>query len=152
MFGQMLSTILFMYSSKNILFVVSALAASEKAMTYSQSYNTAIEFFTVQNQMPFNATLTLLMAIGEEVKKIDNELLKTQSSIAWQNIKDMRNILAHDYRGVDEDIVFNVVKIKLPKLSEAFIAMLRLFPKHEVEKALQNDYYKHLYKIVFNNS
>jgi uncharacterized protein with HEPN domain len=105
-------------------------------------------FFEAAHQMPFNATLTLLIAIGEEVKKIDNKLLKTQPSIEWQNIKDMRNVLAHDYRGVYLEIVFSVVKIKLPKLSKSFIAFLHLFPKHEVEEVLQNKHYKHLKKIV----
>jgi uncharacterized protein with HEPN domain len=56
----------------------------------------------------------------------------------------MRNVLAHDYRGVDLEIVFSVVKVKLSKLSESFIAFLNLFPKHEVEEVLQNKHYKHL--------
>ena len=41
------------------------------------------------------------------------------------------------------EIVFDVVKVELPKLSAAFIAFLHLFPQHEVEEALQNEYYKH---------
>jgi uncharacterized protein with HEPN domain len=140
-----------MYNEKNLLYIISALAASQKAMHYTQKFNTAISLFEADEQLHFNATLTLLMAIGEEAKKIDNELLQTQPSIEWQNLKDMRNFLAHDYRGVDEEIVFKVVKIELPKLSEAFIAFLHLFPKAEVEEALQNEYYKHLQKIIFDS-
>ncbi len=140
-----------MYNSNQLLFIVSALAASQKAMHYAQNFNTSIEFFKSTDQVYYNGTLTLLMAIGEEVKKIDKELLETQPSIEWQNIKDMRNFLAHDYRGVDEDIVFKVVKVELPKLSEVLISILHLFPKTEVEEALQNEYYKHLHKIIFIN-
>lgn len=137
-----------MYNEKNLLYIISALAASQKAMHYTQKFNTAISLFEADEQLHFNATLTLLMAIGEEAKKIDNELLQTQPSIQWQDLKDMRNFLAHDYRGVDEEIVFKVVKIELPKLSEAFIAFLHFFPKTDVEEALQNEYYKHLKAIV----
>jgi uncharacterized protein with HEPN domain len=118
-------------------------------MFYARSYNSPIDFFEADEQMPFNATLTLLMAIGEEVKKIDKEIFETQPSIEWQKLKDMRNFLAHDYRGVDYDIVFDVVKVKLPQLSAAFIAFLHLFPKQDVEEALQNKYYQSLQKIVF---
>lgn len=140
-----------MYNHKNLLYIISALAASQKAMHYAQKFNTAASFFEADEQLHFNATLTLLMAIGEEAKKIDNNLLQTQPNIQWQNISDMRNFLAHDYRGVDEEIVFKVVKVELPKLSETFIAFLHLFPITEVEEALQNEYYQDLQKIVFTN-
>ena len=139
-----------MYNPNQLLFIVSALVSSHKAMHYAQNFNTSIDFFKSTDQVYYNATLTLLMAIGEEVKKLDKELLETQPSIEWQNIKDMRNFLAHDYRGVDEDIVFKVVKIELPKLSKAFVSFLHLFPKQEVEESLESEFYKHLQKIIFN--
>ena len=93
-----------MSNNNQILYIISALAASQKAMFYAQNYNSPNVFFEADEQVHFNATLTLLIAIGEEVKKIDNQLLQSQLSIEWQNIKNMRNVLAHDYRGVDYDI------------------------------------------------
>ena len=140
-----------MYNNKDLLYIVSALAASQKAMHYAQNFNTSIDFFKSTDQVYYNATLTLLMAIGEEVKKIDKEILATYPNIPWQKIADMRNFLAHDYRGVDEDIVFDVVKVELPKLSKAFVSFLHLFPKQEVEEALESEFYKHLHTIIFNN-
>ena len=50
-------------------------------MHYAQKFNTAVAFYQTDDQLHFNTTLTLLMAIGEEVKKIDKEILKTQSNI-----------------------------------------------------------------------
>lgn len=138
-----------MSSNNQILYIVSALAASQKAMFYARNYNSPTDFFEADEQVHFNATLTLLMAIGEEVKKIDKELFETQPNIEWQKLKDMRNFLAHDYRGVDYDIVFDVVKVKLPQLRAAFISFLHLFPKYNVEEALQSKYYESLQKIVF---
>ena len=60
----------------------------------------------------------------------------------------MRNVLAHDYRGVDEDIVFNVVKIELPKLKLVLIEFLKVFSKDEVEEGLETKQYKHLKGII----
>ncbi len=81
-----------MYNNNNqILYIVSALAASQKALFYARNYNSPINFFEAVNQMPFNTTLTLLMAIGEEVKKVNKEIFETQPSIEWQKLKDMRN-------------------------------------------------------------
>ena len=97
-----------------------------------------------EEQVYFNASITLLITIGEEVKKIDKQLLQTEPNIEWQNISDMRNVLAHDYRGVDEDIVFNVVKIELPKLKLVLIEFLKVFPKNEVAEVLETKQYNHL--------
>lgn len=138
-----------MFEANQILYIVSALAASLKAMRYANNYNSPVEFFEADDQVHFNATLTLLIAIGEEVKKVEDEILQSQPNIPWQKVADMRNILAHDYRGVDLDIVFGVVKVELPKLCEAFIAFLHLFPQQEVEAVLQNQYYKHLQKVIY---
>jgi uncharacterized protein with HEPN domain len=137
-----------MYSYKNILYIVSAFAAAEKSIHYSQKFTTAKEFLEADEQVYFNATITLLIAIGEEVKKIDKQLLQTIPNIEWQNISDMRNVLAHDYRGVDEDIVFKVVKIELPKLKLALIDLLKLFPKSEVDEVLETKQYKQLKGII----
>jgi uncharacterized protein with HEPN domain len=137
-----------MYSYKNILYLVSATAAAEKAMYYCQNFTTASEFLRAGEQVYFNATITLLIAIGEEVKKLNKQLLELQPNIEWQNIAGMRNILAHDYRGVDEEIVFAVVKNDLPKLKHAFIELLRRFPRNEVAEVLETKQYQHLKAII----
>jgi len=86
-----------MFSDKNVLYIVSAISAIEKINIYSNHFITPAAFLEANNQMNFNAAVTLLVAIAEETKKIDKQLLQTQSYIQWQNIADMRNILAHDY-------------------------------------------------------
>ena len=90
----------------------------------------------------------MLIAIGEEIKKIDKQLLQSEPNIEWQNISGMRNVLAHDYRGVDEDIVFKVIQIELPKLKLVLIKFLKLFSKKEVEEVLETKQYKHLKGII----
>ena len=117
-------------------------------MHYSQKFTTALEFLEAEEQVYFNASITLLIAIGEEVKKIDKQLLQSEPNIEWQNISDMRNVLAHDYRGVDEDIVFKVVQIELPRLKLVLIKLLKAFPQKEVEDILETKQYKHLKEII----
>jgi len=85
-----------MFSDKNVLYIVSAISAIEKINIYSNHFIIPAAFLEANNQMNFNAAVTLLVAIAEETKKIDKQLLQIQSYIQWQNIADMRNILAHD--------------------------------------------------------
>ncbi len=101
--------------------------------------------------MNFNGTITLLIAIAEETKKIDNKLLQTQPHIEWQHIADMRNVLAHDYRGIDPEIVFDVVRNELTILEVAFIQMLTNLPSDAVREIVETNQYQHLYYIIFKN-
>ena len=137
-----------MYNSKNILYIISAISSIEKIKKYSFGFDTAKTFFEEKEQLHFNASITLLIAIAEEIKKIETGLLLTESNIEWQNISDMRNILAHDCRGIDSDIVFDVIVNELPKLNLAFIRMTELFSKDLIAEVLKTNQYKHLSKII----
>ena len=133
-----------MYSNKNILYIISSLSAIEKIADYTTGYANAEELLQSNNQLNFNGTITLLIAIAEESKKIDNQLLKKYKHIEWQNIADMRNMLAHDYKGIDPEIVFDVVKNELLLLKKAFLEMLKDFPPNALNDILQTKQYSHL--------
>ncbi|NOX47186.1 MAG: hypothetical protein GXO89_09440 [Chlorobi bacterium] len=60
-----------MYSDKNLVFVLTILEAIEKIYIYSKDYDNAHDFWQSNNQMNYNASTSLLIAIGEETKKID---------------------------------------------------------------------------------
>lgn len=138
-----------MYNSKNSLYIISAISAIEKIIIYSNEFVSADDFLNSNNQMNFNGTITLLIAIAEETKKIDLKLLETQQQIQWQNIVDMRNVLAHNYRGIDPEIVFDVIKNELHKLKIAYIQILLNLPIETVTEILGTNQYKHL-KHLFN--
>jgi len=61
-----------------------------------------------------DVTTIRLMAIGEEVKKIDKrtrrQLLVQYPNIDWVKIINMRNLIAHEYFRVDARMIFNSVK------------------------------------------
>ncbi len=86
------------------------------------------------------------MAIGEESKKINDVLKDNFSFVEWDRIAGIRNRIAHDYRGIDAEIVFHIIKNELSVLIEVMIKMLIStgITRIEVEKYIQSDYYKHL--------
>lgn len=137
-----------MYNNKNILYIVSAISAIEKIKDYNKAFDNPIELLQANNQMNFNATITLLIAIAEETKKIETKLLESEVYVQWQNIFDMRNVLAHDYRGIDPDIVFDVVKSELETLKSAYIKMLEKLPKPLILDILHTNQYSHLRKVI----
>lgn len=60
-----------------------------------------------------------LQIIGEAVAHLPAEITDTHPEIVWPQIRGFRNILVHQYFGVDVDIVREVVETYLPPLAEA---------------------------------
>ncbi len=57
--------------------------------------------------------------IGEAVGKLPQNIRSLQPGVQWQDIKDFRNLLIHEYFGVDLELVWNVVRDDLPILHNA---------------------------------
>ncbi|MGE4420226.1 MAG: DUF86 domain-containing protein [Sulfurimonas sp.] len=134
-----------MYSSKNITYILTILEAIEKIFYYSNNFEDEEEFFHANKQLNFNATVNLLIAIGEENKKID-DALKSTDDISWKNISAMRDKIAHNYRGIDESMVWDIVQNYLPTLKKLLIEMLPKIQNSQIyiEEALKSEYYEDL--------
>jgi uncharacterized protein with HEPN domain len=63
-----------------------------------------------------DATVRNLEIIGEAVKGLSPDFRKKHPSVPWQEIAGMRDRLIHDYVGVNWDIVWDVLQMKLPEL------------------------------------
>ncbi|MBN2825202.1 MAG: DUF86 domain-containing protein [Campylobacterales bacterium] len=134
-----------MFVSSNMLYILTILEAIEKVFIYSQDFDNEEEFYLANKQLNFNATVNLLIAIGEENKKIDSGL-KTSTELNWKNVSAMRDKIAHNYRGVDESLVWNIIHEYLPKLKSALIEAIPKVEKHKLylEEALKSQYYEDL--------
>ena len=54
--------------------------------------------------------------IGEAIKNIPNDIKENYSQIPWREITGMRDILIHQYFGVDLDLTWQVIDKDLPRL------------------------------------
>lgn len=71
-----------------------------------QSYIQDITFEQFEHErMRYSAVIREFEIIGEAVGKLPSYLKNKYPEIPWQDIKDFRNILTHEYFGVDLEIV-----------------------------------------------
>ncbi|MBN9352226.1 MAG: DUF86 domain-containing protein [Chitinophagaceae bacterium] len=135
-----------LFSDKNALFLLTILEAIEKIKIYSANIKSAEDLISSDDQLQYNAVCHLLLTIGEESKKIEDGLKETQSFVAWDQIAGMRNRIAHDYRGIDKEIVFAIIKDELSILREACENLLKQLhlSDDEMNTLLSSPFYKHL--------
>ena len=70
------------------------------------------------------AVIRGLEIIGEATKHISEEVRNKYPEIPWKEMAGMRDILAHDYFGVDEETVWLTAKEKIPQLKPAIEKIL----------------------------
>jgi len=71
-----------------------------------------------------DAVIGRLEIIGEAVKNIPGAFRNKYPDIPWPKIAGMRDILIHNYFGVDINLVWNIVVKELPKLKKEIEIML----------------------------
>lgn len=75
------------------------------------------EDFT-KDRKTINAVVRSLEIIGEAVNKIPQHIRENYSEISWQEIVGMRNKIAHEYFGIDLDIVWQSIAEDLVPLEK----------------------------------
>jgi uncharacterized protein with HEPN domain len=62
--------------------------------------------------------IRVIEIIGEAGKKIPSEIKIQSNDIPWREISGMRDLLIHDYFGVNINVVWETVKNDFPKLKD----------------------------------
>lgn len=102
-----------MRNKKPKIFIEDILESIDKIEQYTKN-KTKEEF--LNNYEKQDAVMKRLEVIGEAVKNIPEEFKKKRSEIPWQKIAGMRNVLIHEYFGLNMERVWDTVKKDIPKL------------------------------------
>lgn len=79
----------------------------------------------VKNETLKRAIVRSLEIIGEASKKVPVDFKLKWSSIEWKKMSGMRDRLIHDYMGINYSIVWDVIKNKIPTLSNQISEVLK---------------------------
>jgi uncharacterized protein with HEPN domain len=56
------------------------------------------------------------MIIGEAVARLPDDFKQIHKEINWRQVKDFRNVIVHDYFGIDNSIVWDIIQMSLSDL------------------------------------
>jgi excisionase family DNA binding protein len=84
------------------------------------SYTENMDFVAfAKNDMAIDAVIRNLEVIGEAAGRVPEEIRAGSPEIEWRKIVALRNVLAHEYFGVHQKIVWDVIVDKLKPLEAA---------------------------------
>ena len=104
------------------LYLLDILESINRIQSYTDGV-TEVEF--EKNTEKVDAVVRNFEIMGEAVKAIPSEITSQYPQIQWQDIVGMRNVLVHDYFGVDVHIVWRTAQERLPSLQSAINSILQ---------------------------
>ncbi|MEA3495527.1 MAG: nucleotidyltransferase [Bacteroidota bacterium] len=96
-------------SHKDFSCILNMLESIQKILDYSGKFENADDLYN--DTKSFDATMMNFVIIGEMVEKLSsNFIAETENKIDWFKIKSLRNIVAHNYFGIDAEEVWQIIK------------------------------------------
>lgn len=103
------------------LLLIDILQSGDKIANYTKNIAFA-EFAT--NDMMIDAVVRNLEIIGEASKLVSDSTKRLSPEIVWRKMAQFRDVLIHDYFGVELEIVWDVVVNYLPRNIELIKKLL----------------------------
>ena len=72
----------------------------------------------VEDEKTYDAVVRNLEIIGEAAKNVPDDIRLRYPSIEWRKIAGLRDIIAHEYFGIDNDILWDIIQNKVGSLQE----------------------------------
>ena len=85
----------------------------------------------VEDRILQDAIVRNLQVMAESTQKLSKSLKLNATDITWHSLSGLRNVLVHDYLGIDMDEIYQTIKSDLPKLKKRVKEMLKFLNKKE---------------------
>ena len=82
-------------------------------------YTSSLDFNSFcENELVIDAVVRNFEIIGEASSKLPKLFTAAHKHINWRSIKNFRNLLIHEYFGIDLKFVWDIIQNKLPALGK----------------------------------
>ena len=99
------------------------------AIAAIQSYIAGMDYAAfAQDRRTVDAVLRNITVIGEAASRIPEAIQASSPEIPWADMRDMRNVVVHEYFGVNRQILWDTTQADLPPLVAQLHALLKRKP------------------------
>src|SRR5215211_7892162 len=104
-------------SSRNPrLYLQDILQACDDILNFTQGMESVANLQS--DRRTFLAVIHSLQIIGEAARQMPKSLKEKYPDFPWRETASLRNVIAHEYFGLDVDIIWDVVRTRIPVLAE----------------------------------
>jgi uncharacterized protein with HEPN domain len=101
-------------SERNTTFLLSDIKESiENIISFTSDFSFEMYCTDIKT---IHAVQHNFMIIGEAAARVSDEYKELHKQINWRQVKDFRNVIVHDYFGIDNSIVWDIIQLHLPEL------------------------------------
>jgi uncharacterized protein with HEPN domain len=95
------------------LYLDDMLEACRRVISYSQDLSREAFLSDLKTR---DAVIRNLELLGEASKQVPPDIQALAPNVPWRRIAGLRDVLIHAYFGIDDDILWDVVDVKVPEL------------------------------------
>lgn len=100
------------------LYIDDIVQACQDIVNFSGTIRNAEEFG--KDRRTFLAVIRSIEIIGEAARQMPRGFKSSHPEINWREIVSLRNTIAHEYFGLDNEILWDVIKTQIPVLLQQF--------------------------------
>ncbi|PTW01320.1 uncharacterized protein with HEPN domain [Halanaerobium saccharolyticum] len=97
---------------RDLLFLKDIIKAMNKIFSYTEKM-TKEDF--KKDDKTIDAVLRNIEIIGEAANKLSEKIYEENKNVPWGRMIGLRNIVIHEYFGVDLNIIWQIVTVNLPE-------------------------------------
>ena len=100
---------------RDILDAISAVQRYTEGMKYEDF---------VEDRRTVDAVIRNFTVIGEAANHVPEEIVSIHPDIPWRDMRDMRNLVVHEYFGISDRIIWDTIQNNLPPLNPLLEALM----------------------------
>lgn len=104
------------------LFLQDIHASSKKIILYTTDISLPV---LLKDHKTYDAVMRNLQIIGEAIKHLPAEIRAEYKNVNWKKAAGLRDIVVHEYFGINRDIIWDVIKNKIPELEKEVKKILK---------------------------
>ncbi len=95
------------------------------AMTAAEQFVVGVPYAFADDEKSLYAVEYCFIVIGEALRHVPEDVQAAHPEVPWREIAGMRNRIAHDYLGVDRELIWRTVTEEFPVVVPLLRRVLR---------------------------
>lgn len=108
------------------LFLQDIHTSSKKIISYTKGISI---HDLLKDHKTYDAVMRNLQIIGEAIKHLPAEVRAEYKNVDWKKAAGLRDIVVHEYFGINRDIIWDVITNKIPELEKEVKKILKEIKK-----------------------